>query len=262
MSFEHTFLAHKMKSLAQQTLLQIVDRNYVHAAVLRWFGISFYKQPNDTLQKVCAERGLEVEKVIFQLESSQYPQGGSCPGTLYNVSVDVIIAYLKQTHRRFIRERLPYMAELVENIKTYCFDDPAMAEDLKFIFPLFLEDFVKHIFEEEQTQFSYMLRLHRAAKGKFSLTRTYYDLEDHSVEDFADHHHDDDDEMAGIRNLTNEYLITPTTGTYTKVIFSELKSFEKELLIHSRIEDNILFPKALKLENKVKKLVERRAKLN
>jgi regulator of cell morphogenesis and NO signaling len=36
-----------------------------------------------------------------------------------------------------------------------------------------------------------------------------------------------------------------------KVIFQELKEFDKELEIHSNIENKILFPRALKLQDKI-----------
>ena len=251
-----------MSITAHQTLLEIVDKSHLHAQVLNWFGIAFYDKPDQTLKQICAQRGLELDRVIRHLEFSQMPKGDNCPVTLCDYPVHLVIAYLKQSHRRFIRERLPYMGELIRNIKVECFDDTSVAEDLKFVFPLFLEDFIKHIFEEEKSQFGYILRLQRAAKGRFSLLRTYYDLEKNAIQEFIDHHHEEDDEMSGIRSLTNDYQITASTGTYTKVIYSELQAFEQELQIHANIEDNILFPKALKLENKVKKLVERKAKWN
>ena len=41
------------------------------------------------------------------------------------------------------------------------------------------------------------------------------------------------------------------TCDHLKVIFQELKEFDKELDLHSDIENKILFPRALKLQDKV-----------
>jgi regulator of cell morphogenesis and NO signaling len=41
-----------------------------------------------------------------------------------------------------------------------------------------------------------------------------------------------------------------------------LKEFEKSLITHARIENEILFPKAMSLENKVKKALEEISKWN
>ena len=48
----------------------------------------------------------------------------------------------------------------------------------------------------------------------------------------------------------------------SSLIFKELKCFEKELDLHAKIENEILFPKSLMLEKRVKSLIEKRINLN
>ena len=67
----------------------------------------------------------------------------------------------------------------------------------------------------------------------------------------AKEHLEEDSEMAGIRGLTNDYSIKNIDDLHLKVIFQELKAFDKELDVHSNIENKILFPRALKLEKDV-----------
>ena len=87
-------------------------------------------------------------------------------------------------------------------------------------------------------------------------------MEKYSIEAFEAHHREEDDEMIGIRELTDNYHVDRNTGTYTKVLFSELENFEKELHIHARIENEILFPKALKMEEDVKNQLSQKIALN
>jgi regulator of cell morphogenesis and NO signaling len=47
-----------------------------------------------------------------------------------------------------------------------------------------------------------------------------------------------------------------------KVLYKELQEFERNLSTHARIENEILFPKAMALENKVKQFFFERSKLN
>ena len=61
--------------------------------------------------------------------------------------------------------------------------------------------------------------------------------------------------MKGIRELTDNYSIVGSTNTHLKVILKELQTFERDLFVHARIENEVLFPKALELESKVAKLV-------
>ena len=55
--------------------------------------------------------------------------------------------------------------------------------------------------------------------------------------------------MSGIRGLTKNYSLDNIENLHLKVIFQELKDFDNELEIHSDIENKILFPRALELEN-------------
>jgi regulator of cell morphogenesis and NO signaling len=59
----------------------------------------------------------------------------------------------------------------------------------------------------------------------------------------------EDSEMSGIRGLTKNYSLDNIDNLHLKVIFQELKDFDNELEIHSDIENKILFPRALELEN-------------
>jgi regulator of cell morphogenesis and NO signaling len=251
------------RCLTKQTILEIVDNNFVHASVLHFFGIQFYLHPSATLPEICEKKGLDVQKIVLQLNRShsfQFPYPHL--ENFCELSVESLIDYLRQTHRRYIRHKLPYMADLVKNICVECFDDADLARDLKFVFPLFMEDFIHHIKEEEQQLFGFILRLSKASKGKFSLIKMFFELQEKSLDRFHTHHQEDDDEMAGIRALTNDYHISSKTGTYTKVVFSELQSFEQDLKAHSHLENHILFPKAFVLEKKVCHWIDKKAKRN
>ncbi len=57
--------------------------------------------------------------------------------------------------------------------------------------------------------------------------------------------------MSGIRGLTKNYSIKNIENLHLKVIFQELKDFDKELEKHSDIENKILFPRALELQDKI-----------
>jgi len=75
-------------------------------------------------------------------------------------------------------------------------------------------------------------------------------------------HEAHDDEMQGIRRITKDYHLAPDAPLHVKVIYSELMSFEKVLQEHARVENEILFPKAMALESQVKKKFFEKIKFN
>ncbi|MEJ0029806.1 MAG: hypothetical protein WDO15_05305 [Bacteroidota bacterium] len=80
---------------------------------------------------------------------------------------------------------------------------------MKILFPLFIEDFIHHIYKEEDTLFKYIKVLERAQTGNYNPARLYYMMERHSLQRFAMDHEAHDDEMTGIRKITNDYQLFP-----------------------------------------------------
>lgn len=238
-------------ALKNTSIHELVDKNYVHGYVLFYLGIRFYEYSELTLAQVCERRGLKVEQVVRELESPTHLREAELP--LVSYPTDLIIEYLKHSHFLFIKHKLPYIARLVESFKAQHDDYLQVERDLKMVFPLFVEDFIEHIYEEEDTLFHYILALEKASKGNFSPGKLFYLMEKNSVQKFAMEHQAHDDEMEGIRKITRDYRLHDAAPLHVKVIYNELEAFEKSLITHARIENEILFPKAMAIEGRVKK---------
>ena len=236
-------------SYDKSKIADLIEKNYVFASVLYYFGIQFYDYSEQTLEQVCTQRGLKVSQVVNRLEAidsePDVPNMSSLP-------VDIIIAYLKHTHYLFVKHKLPYIARLIQELKPSDLMHSPAAEDLKFIFPLYVEDFIRHIYKEEDTLFTYILQLNTAMQGNLHPGKLFYMMEQNSIEELAVEHDCHDDEMQGIRTLTQDYATTDQTSLLVKVVYRELQAFEQNLKTHAHIEDEILFPKALVLEKNVK----------
>lgn len=247
-------------TLKDTRISELVDQNYVHAYVLYYFGIKFYEHSSMTLAQVCQQRGLNVEQVICEMESPSYLREADLP--LVSYPIDLVLEYLKHSHFLFIKHKLPYIARLVESFKANHPDYNAVERDLKIVFPLFVEDFIQHIYEEEDTLFSFIQEMERAVKLSYIPTKLYYIMEKNSVQKFAMEHEAHDDEMEGIRNITRDYRLEPTAPLHVKVLYNELKALESSLITHARIENEILFPKAMAVESKLKVSFAEKIKLN
>lgn len=247
-------------SVVDLKLNELVSQNYIYASVLHYFGIQFYNYSENTLAEVCLSKGLNVRQVIQSLEDVHQKTHQEI--SLINYPVDLIIQYLKHSHFIFIQRKLPYMARLIEDLEIEKIGKPQLVRDLQLLFPLFVEDFIHHIHEEEDTFFKYILILHQASLGKYQVTQLYQEMEQNSLQYFVLDHHTHDDEMSGIREITNNYELSPQASLHLKVLFSELKSLETELINHAKIEDEILCVKALKLEMLVKTMLKQKIKFN
>jgi len=237
--------------LFNKKITELVNEDHLLAHVLYSFGIPFYEYPTQTLEQVCIEKGLALDRVEKELELP-YENLHQADLPLFSYRIDLIIEYLKHAHHLFIKNKLPYIYKLVQNFKANHEDYIQIEKDLKILFPLFMEDFIHHIYEEEDSLFKYIQKLERAKQGRYQPTSLYCAMEKYSLQKCALLHEEHDDEMVGIRKMTKDYFLAPDAPLHVKVIYSELIQFEKNLQEHARIENEILFPKAMLLENQVK----------
>ena len=95
------------------------------------------------------------------------------------------------------------------------------------------------------------MNLFQVEKDSKDHARLFFAIKNLYLKDIAQEHLEEDSEMSGIRGLTKNYSIKNIENLHLKVIFQELKDFDKELEKHSDIENKILFPRALELQDKI-----------
>lgn len=234
----------------EQTIRTLVDENYVYARALNYLGVEFYLYPDRKLREICVERNLDKDQVLktFYLLDRSYPFSFK---ELDKYPLEIVIEYLKHSHHLFIKDKLPYIAKLISKY-------PGQ-EDMKLIFPEFVEEFINHIYEEEDTLFRYIGRMIKIEKQiDLNPLKELWGYSEMNLEK-ALSEHKEEDELAGIRNLLEE---SSDTSMHWQVISKEIKAFDRELWYHAQIENMILLPKAIVLEGKIKERIIKLSKLN
>ncbi|EON77647.1 Nitric oxide-dependent regulator DnrN or NorA [Lunatimonas lonarensis] len=244
----------------KKSIGDLVSENHVFAAVLHYFGISFFQFESDSLEDVCRKFKVSPSQVVAELESwAKSPD----PSTeeLYLHPIEVLVGYLKKKHRYFMRQELPFLSTMVAGITSNPSFDSLLA-DLRLLFPLFADDFIHHIHEEEDTLFERIRFLQEIERNNLPLQKALMVFEMASIMDLAEEHEAHDDEMEGIRKLTANYSLKKDAPIAIRVLYHELQKLEQELIIHAKIENDLLFPKAVELEKEVKRSLLQKIKSN
>lgn len=227
----------------------LVNENFVYAKVLDYFGVEYYNSKNKTLQEVCLVHKINNSQLLELIQEAQHRTVFDST-ELKNYPARLIIGYLKHAHELFIKDRLPFILRQINSLNAP--SDKELIHDLKMILPMFVDDFIHHIYEEEDRLFSYINDLECFVLGKSSSSKVLVNIDSFSIQEFALHHGDSDDEMKGIRGITDNYQTENIEDIQLRVIFKELQAFDCELTKHAQIENYVLFPKALMLEKQAK----------
>ena len=159
--------------LKNQTLEEIVSSNYVFASILYYFGIRFFEYSEDTLGEVCRKNGIELESVLRELSKPELSRMEEAK--LRKLPVDLLIEYLKHSHYIFAKKKLPYLAQLIQALQPEPGISSEVENDLKMVFPMFVEDFIQHLYMEEDTFFVYVMKLYKAVCGKAPVNPLFFE---------------------------------------------------------------------------------------
>ena len=244
--------------MKEKTIFQLIADNHLLASALHFLGIHFNNYSEHTLADICKERGLNVEVVESRIKDALKNENKN-EIRFEGLPIELLVEYLKHNHYIFIKQRLPFITDLIKNFDG---DAPEIKKELKLVFPLFIEDFIEHMYEEEDTLFTYILLLNKALKDQSILNKVQAKMMENSIRQYQGEHEVHDDHLKGLRKLTNEFEIHSDFDLNTKVVITELKKLDGELRYHAKIENDILFPKAIALERQVLAMLRSKIALN
>ncbi|MDZ7805558.1 MAG: iron-sulfur cluster repair di-iron protein [Gracilimonas sp.] len=227
-----------MERLSQKPVGEIVAEDYRTAQVLRSYGLDFCCGGGRTLEKACTSKKIEIDTVISELESLQ--NTGETEHNYNDWSLDFLADYIVNNHHSFVRKMLPELAFYAEKVSGVHGDrDPELNDIRELVYTLRAE-ITAHLQKEEEDLFPQIKDLVRENKTG--------SVKEAIVEALEDEHDSAGEIMAKIEELTNGFNPPSNACSSYRVLFKNLQGFQNDLHKHVHLENNILFPKALKLE--------------
>jgi regulator of cell morphogenesis and NO signaling len=226
------------------TVGEIVATNYRAAAVFEQFGIDFCCGGRRSLAEACRTAAADPAAVVNALRT--IPAADHVDDDVTAWPLGRLIDDIVTTHHAYIRSSLPvigrYLAKLVE---VHGARHPELTRVLT-AFDHLGRDLLQHMLKEERVLFPYIREL--AAQPAGSRPPCPFGSIEYPIRMMEREHREAGDELRLIRELTNGY-VPPADGCTTyRVCFEELARFERDLHRHVHLENNMLFPKSVELE--------------
>jgi regulator of cell morphogenesis and NO signaling len=245
--------------MLNKNISELLEQNHQYASVMHWHGIDAFSYLNYTLDEVCKLKNIDTQNIQLELLKVEIPVGVNFD-KLKNYAPSSLCHYLLTHHHHYAQRMLPVIEHHIIQTMLKLGDHYPQLHLLSNIFATFKSDFLKHISYENEKVFPYIKKIERYT---ISFDNSILvSLKGFSMQEFILKHHHDDDEMKSIRILLKNYQYDTRDALAYKVLMDELKAFENDLKEHSRIEEEILVPKALKMEEKLLNKTNSLLKLN
>ncbi len=231
-----------------ETLGEIAARDLRKAQIFKKYGLDFCCGGKKTVKEACAEKGLDVTRVEQELQQADKTTSSSRPLPYNEWNLDFLADYILNTHHSYIRKSLPDIRAYAEKVKRVHGSRHTELSKIHELVEATAAELTAHMTKEEKILFPYIKELvtHQSNNAKFPSSR-FGTIQNpiHMME----HEHDlVGDFLHEIRELTNNYHLPEDACASYSLLYRLLDEFEEDLHIHIHLENNILFPKAVKLE--------------
>jgi regulator of cell morphogenesis and NO signaling len=236
-----------MENLKNKTIGSFVAQDFRTAAVFTKYQIDFCCKGNRTVSEVCEKQNIDsdvlLQKVYDILESED---GNTIDFNSW--PLDLLADYIEKTHHRYVEEKSTVLIQFLDKL---CKVHGAAHPELFKINELFTEcagELSQHMKKEELMLFPFIKRMVKTKESNGVLTPPSFGSVSNPIAMMMQEHTNEGERFNEIAVLTNNYTAPSDGCTTYKVTFAMLKEFEEDLHKHIHLENNILFTKAVILE--------------
>lgn len=221
---------------------EMVAHDFRTASVFKNNRIDFCCGGKKSLEETCLELGINQEKVELELlaiaATSPNPEQDYKswrPGFLCD--------YIVNTHHQFVLRTLPDLLIYTQKIAVVHGSHHPELIEVASLFEKINEELLQHLKKEEEVLFPAIKHAlaHNDSESKELIVS--------EINRMVGEHEFAGGAMDRINQITTHYsLPEDSCGTY-QVAFKLLEQFEDDLHVHVHLENNILYPAALRLTN-------------
>lgn len=200
--------------------------------LLNRYKIDYCCGGNVSFKTACEQAGVNAQQV-YQEIISQPTDTHSPLRDVAHWSAGLLIDYIIEVHHRYVRESIPKLKGLLE--KT-CLAHGAEHPELMKIrdtFQILALELEEHLEKEEKILFPEIRYTTPDRHASLQIV----------LEDIDDEHREAGNLIKSIRQLTHEYTVPEDACTTYTLAFKKLEEFERDLMQHIHLENNVLLKK-------------------
>ena len=206
------------------------------------------------LAEACASAGVDVDNVIEMLtEVTQSPAENEAGFDFQNASAPELITHILDTHHVFTKSEMDRLQLLADKVLAAHGGSHRELVHLDELLTRLYADLQPHMLKEEQILFPYIVAMAEAVDQNVTGPVARFGTVNNPVRMMTMEHDRAGEILRELRALTSDYKAPADACISYRTLYQALENFEKDLHQHIHLENNILFPKALELENRLKK---------
>lgn len=231
----------------EKTVGELVAERPDRSRVFEALGIDYCCGGKKTLETACGENGINLAEVVARLQDVEIAPAKSEDENWLHAPMRSLIEHILRTHHAYLKSELPRLTGLAEKVESrHAKKEPRLSE-LKGVYAGLRAELDMHMMKEEQILFPAIVQMEET-NAKPSLGCGFLSG---PVSVMESEHESAAEALAAIRSLTDQYTPPEWACNTFRALVDALQKLEADLHEHIHKENNVLFPRALEMEQRL-----------
>lgn len=196
-----------------------------------------------TLAEACAKRGIDPQTFLNELEN--WTATAPAPEVnLTALSLTELADHIERIHHAYLHTELPRLEKMVTKVAAVHGEKEPRLMQIKEIFLALSAELATHLMKEEQILFPMIRQLETSDTAPIFHCGTIAN----PVCRMEFEHEEAGTALAQLRQLTNDFTPPDWACNTYRAMLDALLTFEQDMHQHIHKENNVLFPRAIVLE--------------
>ncbi|PIA79209.1 iron-sulfur cluster repair di-iron protein [Gaetbulibacter sp. 4G1] len=232
---------------SQKQIGQFVAEDYRTAAVFSKYKIDFCCNGNRSIDEACEKKGIDSNVLLDELSRVLNEKRGESID-YKSWPLDLLIDYIEKKHHRYVEERIPVLKQFLDKLCRVHGERHPELFKINELFTASAGELASHMKKEELILFPFVKKMVKAKLQQGAIQSPQFITVENPIEMMIHEHDNEGERFRQIAELTNNYTPPADACNTYRVTFAMLEEFEKDLHLHIHLENNILFPQAIELE--------------
>lgn len=239
-----------MEVQKNQNIGELVAKDYRLASMFKKYGIDFCCQGNRTIDDACIAKKIDVNIVLNDLNSIA-TANSSANINYQSWPLDLLADYIEKTHHRYVEDKSPEIISYLDRIcEVHGQSHPELFQ-IRELFQKTVGNLTQHMKKEELIVFPFIRKMETVKRSGELLQKPKFGSIKTPIDEMEEEHFAEGERLRDIERLSNNYTPPEDACNTYRVTYALLKEFENDLHLHIHLENNILFPKAIQMEEQL-----------
>lgn len=239
-----------MQNLQTKTVREIALEMPVTTRVFEEYKIDYCCHGNTMFNEACVNVGANPETVMKEIDDVLEAFGDKEFDWVADASLCELIDHILDKHHTYTKEEIEQLTPLMAKVATRHGEHNPYLLELKNLFHQVCNDLGPHMAKEEMVLFPYIRNLERNLSGQIQGTMPPFGTVQNPVRMMRAEHEEVGELLSKMREVSNDYTLPDEACPSFTALYHRLGDLERDLHQHIHLENNLLFPRAIELEQR------------